>query len=428
MAKIIVIGGGFAGLSAAAYLSNSGHSVYVYEASPKLGGRAYSFIDSATGDTIDNGQHILMGCYKETLEFLTLIGADKNLIYQNKLSVNFVQREKGITPLSSGILPYPFNLISAIFRYKAISFLDRLKIMKLMLRLTFIDINFLKELSIEEWLTTEGQSEQCKKSFWEIISVGTLNTNTKKASAYIFVQILKEMFFKGNFSSTIIIPKTGLSEMYCNNAQVFIEKNNGKINLSHSINELIVENDIIKKLNINGEIVQNFDFIISAVPSYSFHKILKYKFRHENSEFTYSSILTIHLWLKENKLSELFYGFIDSPLHWVFNHKKHITIVISDADQYNDKNNEEILDIVLPELKTYLNLDSELITSTKIIKEKRATFIPSNILLEKRPQSNTEIRNLFLAGDWINTGLPSTIESAVKSGKKAAEMILKKLP
>lgn len=422
MAKIIVIGGGFAGLSAAAFLSNSGHTVILYEASPKLGGRAYSFKDTVTNDIIDNGQHILMGCYKYTLDFLNLIGAKKNLIFQKKLNVNFIHKEKGITPLKSELLPYPFNLLSAILTYKAISIIERLRILKLMLKLPFIDLNSLKELSIDEWLIGEGQTENCKKALWEILAVGTLNTNTHKASAYIFVLILKEIFFKGNFASTIIISKTGLSEMYCNDTQSFIEKNKGKIFLSHRVDEIIVDNGFIKEIIVNGKAINDFDFVITAVPSYSLNKMLRDDIAAK-PELSYSSILTIHLWLKQNNLSELFYGLIDSPVHWVFNHKKYITIVISDADKYKEKSKDEILEIVLSELKTFLKISSEQITSSKIIKEKRATFIPSKDILFERPESQTKIHNLFLAGDWTNTGLPSTIESAVKSGKTVVNKI-----
>ncbi|MCU0345219.1 MAG: FAD-dependent oxidoreductase, partial [Ignavibacterium sp.] len=115
---------------------------------------------------------------------------------------------------------------------------------------------------------------------------------------------------------------------------------------------------------------------------------------------------------------------INSPLHWVFNKGTHLNIVISDANELVNKSDEDIIKMVKDEMKKFFLLDSELITGSKIIKEKRATFIPSNDILDKRPSQRTQIKNLVLAGDWVDTGLPSTIESAVKSGKVAADLII----
>ena len=113
-------------------------------------------------------------------------------------------------------------------------------------------------------------------------------------------------------------------------------------------------------------------------------------------------------------------------MHWVFNHGTHLTLVISDANDLVELTKEEILEIAATELKKYLNIPGEKITNFKFIKEKRATFVPSIETLDKRPLAITKFANLFLAGDWIETGLPSTIESAVKSGRVAAELILQK--
>ena len=130
MKKVIVIGGGFAGLSSAAFLANSGHKVELIEASPKLGGRAYSFKDDETGSVIDNGQHILMGCYKETLRFLRLIGAEKNFHFQEKLKVNFINENGKLFRLEATKLFYPLNLLFGLLNFEALSFINRLKLLK----------------------------------------------------------------------------------------------------------------------------------------------------------------------------------------------------------------------------------------------------------------------------------------------------------
>jgi len=126
MKKIIIIGGGFAGLSSATFIANSGHKVELIEASPKLGGRAYSFKDDETGSVIDNGQHILMGCYKETLRFLKLIGADKNFSFQGRLKVNFLNDSGKLFRLEATQLFYPLNLLFGLLNFEALSFINRL--------------------------------------------------------------------------------------------------------------------------------------------------------------------------------------------------------------------------------------------------------------------------------------------------------------
>jgi uncharacterized protein with NAD-binding domain and iron-sulfur cluster len=131
------------------------------------------------------------------------------------------------------------------------------------------------------------------------------------------------------------------------------------------------------------------------------------------------------LWLRENPLDLTFYGLINSPVHWIFNHGSHVTLVISDANKYLNSSKEEIIEMVSIELDKFVGIKKRDIKFSRVIKEKRSTFIPSREIINRRPQTVTQIENFFLSGDWTDTGLPSTIESAVKSGKTAAEKIIK---
>ncbi len=455
MKKIIVIGGGFAGLTSAAYLANSGHKVELIEASQKLGGRAYSLKDDLTGSVIDNGQHILMGCYKETLKFLKLINADKNFLFQEKLKVNFLKDNGNLFRLEATQLFYPLNLLFGLLNFEALSFINRLILLKFFLKLYFYSDEELKRLSVHQWLVIEGQNEEIRKTFWDFLAIGALNTSTKKASAKVFADILKEIFFKGNESATIILPEKGLTESYCVDAQIFIEKRNGIINLSEQVIGCEILDDKISKIITSKRTLSNFDYVISTVPWFAISKT--FEVRKDTStnnprrldtelhlNFEHSSILTIHIWLnsiktkldsesesstkmlkqvQHDKLKEKFYGLIDSPIHWVFNHGEHLTLVSSDANELIEKSKKELFELAVSELKKYLKIEQDEIKSYKVIKEKRSTFIPDNESLDKRPDTKTKIKNLYLAGDWVNTGLPSTIESAVKSGRLAAELI-----
>ncbi len=427
MKKCIVIGGGFAGLTSAAYLSKAGIKVELLEASPKLGGRAYSFIDKDSGSTIDNGQHIMMGCYKETLKFFRLIKADKNLIYQKRLKVNFVKENFNVVPLESHSAPYPLNLILALLKYKALSINDRFLLLKFFLKLSFVPAKNLKGKTIFDWLQNEKQNDKIQKAFWDILAVGALNTNINSASAEIFRIILHEIFLSGNFSAAIILPKYGLSDTYCNASRKFIENNGGNINLLERVLEFKITENRVTGIITDKRIISGFDYVISAIPLFALDNIKTEIDFISKIELAYSSILSIHIWLKENKFEESFYGLINSKVHWVFNHEDHLTLVISDAEKFIEKSKVEIIDIVISEMEKYFRVKKDDILSYKIIKEKRATFIPANDILNKRPEAKTNIKNFYLAGDWTNTGLPSTIESAVKSGNTAANLIIREL-
>jgi len=424
MKKTVVIGSGFAGLTAASYLANNNHKIQLIESSPKSGGRAYSFKDKETGTVIDNGQHILMGCYKETLKFLKLIGADNNLIRQHSLTIKFVKENFEVCDLYAPRLFYPLNLVIAILNYNAVSFYEKILFLKVFGKLYFYSDIELKKLSVLEWLRKEGQTDNLIKSFWEILAIGALNADINKVSAKIFVDILKEIFFSGNNAASIILPKLGLTDTYCSNALRFIESRSGKISFSEEVIGMEIKDDRVVGIITSNRVINDFDFIVSAVPLYSLKKILNNNDFLNELSLDYSSILTVHLFLKKNRFENTFYGLIGSPVQWVFNKGTHLTIVISNADAYLETSKEDVFEIVMAELKKYFNLDKSEVDSFRIIKEKRATFIPSNDILDKRPGSVTSYKNFFLAGDWVNTGLPATIEGAVKSGKLAAETVL----
>jgi len=424
MKKCLILGGGIAGLTSAVYLSKAGFKVKLIEASPKLGGRAYSYFDKDLNLEIDNGQHILMGCYKETLKFLRTIDSIGNLTFQKDLTVNFLKENKNQFQLKSSNLPYPVGLITGLLSYKAITLLERLLLLKFFIKLPFQAIKDLENLTVLEWLERENQNEMTRKAFWNFIAIGALNTSLNKASARSLLIILKEMFLKGKNAATIILPGKGLTETYCNEAEKFIQENNGEVVLSEKVVELKVKNSKIVKVKTTTGELTDFDYVISALPFFALEKILSPAVELKKANYKYSSILSVHLKLDKNELTDKFYGLINSRIHWIFNHGDNITLVISDGDKYMELSKKEIFDLVCDELKKYAGIGKGNILNYRVIKEKRATFIPSNDIEGKRPPTETNIKNFFLTGDWIDTGLPSTIESAVKSGRMVTDKIL----
>ena len=427
MKNCLVIGGGIAGLTAASILTSKNISVTLLEASPKLGGRTYSFKDPETKTTIDNGQHILMGCYSETLSFLKHIGAENNFDFQQNLKLIFLSKDKKKYHINADKLFYPFNLLYAIVKYNVLTLSEKLSFIGFILRLPFISQRTLKTKNVLDWLIQNNQNENSIKMFWEILGVGALNTNLKNASALLFHNILMQIFFNGNYSSTIVLPKFGLSESIVEPAEKYIFKNGGKIITSEKVKELKILNEKVIEVITDKSSYKDFDFVIFATPLFSIEKIIDPTLLGVNVDLTYSTILNIHIWIDDVALNEKFYGLLDSPLHWIFIKYNHINIVISDADYLDEKSKVEVYNIAIMELQKFIDIDEKKIKHYKIIKEKRATFIPTKEILDLRPSCKTKFSNLFLAGDWTNTGLPSTIESAAKSGRLVAEEIIKTL-
>jgi hydroxysqualene dehydroxylase len=425
MKKVIVVGGGLAGLTTAVYLSEQSINVTLLEASPKLGGRTYSLYNDRFNDYYDNGQHIMMGCYEETIAFQKKINSYNKIFIPQSLEINFVARNNIQYNLKAPRYGYPLNLLFAIMNYKALSMKERFKIIDLFLDLMCCFERDLKELSVAEWFKSEHQSSNAIKSFWKIIVVGALNTSMEKASAEIFAEILERMFLQGNFASTILLPNTNLSELFCKPAQNFLESRNNNVILSRRVSGLKSANRLITVVESDGEVLNDFDAVVFAVPPYALQKIFGDNFPMQVPDLKYSPIINVHLWLSSNPFTKRFYGLIDSDVHWLFNHGKHISLTSSSADKLIPLESDEIKRHFCDELENYFSVfHHSTVLDSKVIKEKRATFIPDKSSIDSRKNFYSQYDNLFFAGDWIDTELPSTIESAVLSGKLAAQKVV----
>ncbi len=428
MKKCLVIGGGLAGLSAAVHLTSKSYKVTILEASPKLGGRTYSLHNDQHKQFVDNGQHLMMGCYDYTLEFLKLIDALGEIEIQEKLRVKVVGKEGDIHYLASNSNLYPFNLLKAILNYSAVSFSERTSILKFFVSRVFYSRPGLEKLTVLEWLKINGQSERSINSFWEMIAIGTLNSSMEKSSALLFREVLKKVFFNGNNSIRFILPKNSLSQTFSQKAEQFILSNGGEIYLSERASDVTIKQGLITEIRTNKKSYDDFDFIVSAVPVNAFTKLIFHPFRpsFELPEMKYSPIISVHLWLKKNDFKERFYGLLDSKINWLFNNGTHITLVTSAADELVKMPNKEIIRHFCLDIINYFPYFKVIdIVDSLVIKEKSATFIPSNESNIARRKIFNPVKNLFLSGDWIDTGLPATIEGAIKSGKMAADWIVK---
>lgn len=442
---VVVIGAGFAGLSAGVALAERGFRVAVLERKPALGGRAYSFEDPDTGDFVDNGQHVLMGCYTEALDFLHKIGSAGKLVFQRDLEIEMLAASGRSATLRTARLPGPLHMSAALMRYGHLSLRERLGVVRgglKMLAMRRREHPTLEKMTVSGLMTALGQSENARRAFWYPLSVATLNDEPEVSSAALLAEVLKRAFFSRRRDSAFVYSRVGLSDLYCTGAREFIERAGGVV-ATHSIVEGIETGDDGRAVRVrlrDGRRLGAANFISAAPPHHLLRILPEWAvadpFFARLTELGSSPIICVHVWLDREVTRSAFVGFIGTATQWLFNkrriferhgerHPGYLSFVISGARKLVDQPNEEILDLVMNDLGTMIPAArNATVLKAIVLKEKQATMAPEPRSYQLRPKAKTPIANLFLAGDWVQTGLPATIESAVISGRAAAAAVI----
>lgn len=204
---VIIIGGGFAGLSAGVALAEKGFRVALLESKPALGGRAYSFADPESGDFVDNGQHVLMGCYTETLDFLDRIGARKNLVFHPDLEIEMLDREGASATLKTAHLPGPFHMSAGLLRYRHLTIGQRLRVLSGGLKLLAMQRReraSLEKMTVTQLMDALAQGKRARQAFWYPLSIATLNDEPEVSSAALLAEVLKRGFFSKRADSAFV--------------------------------------------------------------------------------------------------------------------------------------------------------------------------------------------------------------------------------
>ncbi|MFZ1323434.1 MAG: hydroxysqualene dehydroxylase HpnE [Ignavibacteria bacterium] len=435
---VTIIGAGIAGLSSAVFLTEKGFKVAILESSPKAGGRAYSFYDPDRKMFFDNGQHILAGWYENTFEYLKITDSYKLLDFQKTLEVNFINTKREIFKLKCTEDEPPMNLLKGLLKFKALNIIDKIYLKNINKILTGDENDFRKYSNTAELLKGIKQTDNLIKYFWEPLILAVFNTIPEKVGTSLFVNVMKTGFEEGK-DSNLVIPTVDLNTLLVNNTLKYFEEKGVTFKTGSNISSI----DITDKVNFiqteSGEKIVS-DFYITAVPFFTFKKLFDENIYSENNfeadKLRSSAIVSVHIFLNDDILESMIpdnslgmTGLIGTSVQWVFlRNRRHISLVISGADEtgLTDKSSEEIFVICQSDLNmTIKDFDKLEISGYKVIKEKRATFIPDRDSENCRPDQKTKYNNLFIAGDWTDTGLPSTIESAVKSSKIISEIINK---
>jgi zeta-carotene desaturase len=444
MYDVIIIGGGLSGLAATVKLSLAGIRVALFEKSPKLGGRCYSYIDKKTGDVVDNGQHVLLGAYHNLLHYLDLINTKRLLKCEPALSMTFYHPIKGQGKFEIPSLPKPFHLTAGMLKFKLLSFKDRQHLLKVGMDLNNRDKESekrLRSLTIEEWLVGLKQSEEARKSLWYPIAVSVMNESPDKASALLFARALRAAFLGKKSDSAILIPQVGQTELYVQPAEELLAKHEAKIFTNTEVDSIEVNGGKVTGIyTLDGKHVKAGN-VISTIPHYALQKIIPKIFGNEPpfihlEKLKLSPIISIHFWFDSEFMEIDYLGLIDKNIQWIFNRRRimnethkstgFICAVISGAHDYIDMPKEKLLSLAMKDIHDiFPDSRRAKLTHSIIIKERSATFSPTPAVEPFRCSTETSIKNFYLAGDWTNTGYPATIEGAVMSGFRAAELVIK---
>lgn len=425
----MIIGGGVAGLSAAFSLMQD-YQVTLCESNSKLGGRISSRTEKVTGDSIDNGQHLLIGAYTVFLDILKKSNSLDKLYIQNKFRIPYLENGKKFF-LDGSKIPGDFGLLLGLLRMP-FSIGEKLNAIKLILK---IKIGVEKGLnqSAKSLLKKYEQEGRIFKVFWEPLILATINTSAEIASAELMVNVLKDGFFAGGDNKKLIFPKSGLSELL--NGVEAILKEKIDLRLKSTVSSIIINDDgIIAKIKGKN---QEFKKVIFAIPYHRISTILDSKKHFELSKkLSESSIISIYLWFDRCFFDELFASCIGTNIQWIFNKRKlgfcdgenkyleYLSITISNSDNLLKKSSEEIVKTCIGELNSLIpeSKEAELLHS-KVIKEAKATFVAS-IENQNLRKNIEEIDNkVFFVGDWTYSRYPSTIEAAARSGKEIIKKI-----
>ena len=428
--RVAIVGGGLAGLSAGCALADAGFEVTVFERRPYLGGRASSYQHPATGEIVDNCQHVLLGCCTNLIDLYRRTGVSSKIRWYERLT--FVEPGGRASVIQISPLPAPLHSVPSFVRARCLRSIDKLAIARAMLALLPAAPEDNGQ-SFLDWLHRQRQTDIAIGRFWKTILLSALNEDLDRISVSYAAQVFRESFLKSPDAGKMGIPTVPLTELY-NHAGQYIRARHGRILLRCSVDSFSSSASSVE-LSTSGE-RQRFDFALIAVSFDAIDRLLPDSteaapLRALVGQFDPSPITGIHLWF-DREISELDNAvLLERTIQWMFHKSRlldrrpgegsYVELVVSSSKSLVEKSRSEIIALAMGELREFFPRvrGAELLKAT-VIKEVNATYSPRPGVDQYRPGNATCWPRIFLAGDWTATGWPATMEGAVRSGYLAA--------
>ncbi len=434
--KIAVIGGGWAGCAAAIELSRLGTSVMLFEAARTLGGRAR--LVEVDGRLLDNGQHILLGAYSETLRLMRLIGIDPNDVlrrlplqmrYPNGTGMNFIAAR----------LPAPLHMLVGLLRADGLKIEDKLALARFSTAARWMNWQLYTDCSVAELLMRFDQTDRLVRLMWRPLCIAALNTPPERASAQIFLNVLRDSLgARSATASDMLLPRIDLTALFPQRAAEFIERHGGQLRLGTSINDIQREEDGWRLGILGTSANETFEAVVVATqPRHAAALLNGFVNTTWATALGHESITTCYLqYNPELTLPQPLYALFDDATlgHWgqfVFDRGQldHtnaglLSVVISASDEAIAQGHEALVASLTKQLaEAFRNPALAQPKWVKVISEKRATFSCTPALV--RPPNSTGCEGLVIAGDYTACDYPATLEAAVRSGLQAAHYLMR---
>jgi squalene-associated FAD-dependent desaturase len=417
MPKVLIAGGGLAGLSAAAALGGAGFEVDLFEARPFLGGRATSFpLPSADGEApevIDNCQHILLRCCVNLLDFYERMGVRDRIKFYREFY--FLEPGGRLSVMRRGKLPAPFHFTESFLKMHFLDRHDKVKIARafLALKRERTRRKDLDKISMLDWLLQKRQTPHAIDRFWRQILVSAVNEDLDRMAAIHGFQVFWLGFLSRSDAYEMGVPNVPLGTLY--SADAWKRIGNVHIHFRKPV-ERIDENGF----TIAGE-RYTADHYISALPFERMESV-----GLTAPKFEHSPITGVHLWFDREITNLPHATLLDRTMQWMFNKDggRYLQLVVSASRDLTSLSRNEIVEIAIGDLRLYFpRVKDATLVKSQVIKEQRATFSAAPETEALRPTSRSGPTNVVLAGDWTRSGWPATMEGAVRSGYLAAEEV-----
>ena len=412
--KAFVVGAGLAGLSAATILASRGVAVTLVEAAGQAGGRCRSYFDSAMDGVIDNGNHLVLSGNRAVQAYLARIGARDALVGPPRAEFAFVDLRDGkrwlLRPNEGGI---PYWVLRETRRVPGTGPHDYLKYAPLL----WAD----KKAALGKVVADRGP-------LWERLMrpflLAALNTEPEGSSAALAGAVLRETLAKGGRHYRPRIAHPTLAAAFVDPALNYLKAKGAMVQLSTRLRDLGFDGRLAMALNTAEATlpVPSGDVVVMAVPPWSAADLIP----GLTVPNDFRAIVNAHFKMTAPAGSPSMLGVIGGTAEWIFTFHDRISVTVSGADAIVDQDREDLAIRIWADVSKALDIKAPM-PAWQIVKEKRATFAATPAQDARRPAAQTQWRNLFLAGDWTQTGLPATIEGALRSGETAAALALKHL-